>query len=65
LVSMLASSAIDRGCRYNYISGVLASMLASSAIDRGCRYNYIGGVLALHPRCITLEASTLANTPPM
>jgi hypothetical protein len=37
---------IHRGCRYNYIGGVLASVLASSVTYRGCRYNYISGVLA-------------------
>ena len=37
LVSVLASSAVDRG----FIDGVLVSVLASSAVDRG----FIGGVL--------------------
>ena len=37
MVSMLASSAVDRG----FIGGVMVSMLASSAVDRG----FIGGVM--------------------
>jgi hypothetical protein len=36
-VSMLSSSAVDRG----FISGVMVSMLSSSAVDRG----FISGVM--------------------
>ena len=37
MVSVLASSAVDRG----FIGGVMVSVLASSAVDRG----FIGGVM--------------------
>ena len=37
MVSVLASSAVDRG----FIGGVMISVLASSAVDRG----FIGGVM--------------------
>jgi hypothetical protein len=37
MVSMLSSSAVDRG----FIGGVMVSLLSSSAVDRG----FIGGVM--------------------
>jgi hypothetical protein len=59
MVSVLASSEVDRG----FIGGVMVSVLACSEVDRG----FIGGVMVsmIASRSTTLEASTLTLTPPM